>query len=404
MYLTAKSRSDYAHTLVKLCARPNGRYSYDSYLKSIRRLGSIDSAMFWEEKSALRMPTWDGTPIALPHPVSLFDDIVVSDIMDESAYPMYIAYGIEYRVREIFRNGDARLLCRTLAGGDEALRLLLLSLLQKSCIFTPVADGPTLQVILFPCRNDGVSIAASLDLPRPYEEAAGELYVFLGLVQKKNLAPLGVYTVENTRYEVEDMPAEVNPGEYTMSMSCEEGYRPYKPESFEELLYNVSLGMIRTRDTETLDEIESYISLHSNNPAALRRVLSILVGCNYPHSEDERVKGLLGEVLELLHSSLADEIVRGRFRAPQKFVARIFYQLIDVLPNNLLFQLVDDTELLHLVDEFGILQDNMHRYALAEQIRRFKKSPRLDLTLRQLFNTLDMRRKEMLLWVLFGEN
>ena len=201
--------------------------------------------------------------------------------------------------------------------------------------------------------------------------------------------------------EAEEIPFEVTQGEWSFTLDIDyDSYRPYSDETLEETLYNVSLGLIRNLNHDHLEMIEEYINNNSNNPHALRKIVGVIVGCTFPRELDSFVLEILSNTLRLIGTTLGDEILKARFSMPQKFISRYFYALLSTLSYTVLFKLADQPELINLVDEYGIIQENVHRYILTEQIKRAKKNPKLNLTVRQLFNSLDSHSKELLLWIL----
>lgn len=400
MNIIAKSRTDYAAQLIERCAVYEHLENPYDLIADIKQLMTINVTSYRNSKNSKLEDTWAGRRFSLNDSYD-FDRYSIDCISEAEVYSALLMIGVELRLRKIFENAGSRILCSVLISGDEVLRSILSRCLRYE-IKTEFKTGVMQLMRVFPCAMEGSSVLRlQQGANRIYEDYPSDLFVMLGLVFQKNYLPVGTYSVENSRMEVEEIPFEVSQGDWSFTLEIDyDSYRPYSDETFDEILYNVSLGLIRNLTHEHLEMIEDYINQHSNNPHALRKVIGAIVGCNFPRELDNEVLSILNNILKLIGTTLGDEILKSRFSMPQKFISRYFYSLISSLHNSVLFKLADNPELINLVDEYGIIQENTHRYILAEQIKRAKKNPKLNLTVRQLFNSLNSHSKELLLWIL----
>ena len=271
MLLTAKSRSDFIKSLKKtLEFYVNEAFvgNFQNRISSIKTLFQINCNSDKNTKSNKNEELWnEEKPIEFKQPQTLFDELEFSFIKNAVSVKFLIYIAIEQILRIIYQMNEARLLCCELIRGDEVLRAILKETLSFND-FIEFKKGEKNQWIIFPCSNlKDCKIFVSQNFEQVYENQASELMVMLGLISETNLMPIGTYQIKNHREEAEEIPYEISQGNWQFTIEAlYDTYKPYEDENLLEIMYNSSLGMVKSLNENHINEIKSNIDYYSNNP------------------------------------------------------------------------------------------------------------------------------------------
>ena len=401
MFITAKNRKDFFRKLIEFVEKNRSGRGFSSKVKALKSLAFLDLERFKVAGTDMTEPTFKRVRFRVrPQKISSH---TVGVVTGPETYRCVVAHGIERVVRSFFTDGQVRKAIQAIVLGDDVLRKAVMAgrfYLERweHDVESPEENDRVSLLPVMP-SEDGSRIVICGEMPHTYLKDHGMLVLFFSVVFGEPKVPLGRYEVESTEEEAGSFPPEVDSHgfvPFTLEPRLD-SFEPFEDETVHEKLFNAELGNTYYAKAGLLDDVERAILELMGNEPALRRVLVLLSGLVCTEADHGTVLALIDKTLELLGSTLDEEIGMGTFTGCRRIANRVFYHALPELEDGTLFDVARDESLLRVVDEFGVENRNVRQYVLREQIRRFRNREELDETVRSLLNRLGFEDRQTLM-------
>jgi len=411
MYIKARSKKDFVYSLIKKVNSIKGEKGFVKKLKNIKDLAAIDPRYFLAPNNELKT-TFNGRRFSI-NETNLLSCHDIELITSEKDYETIICHGIEKIVKSFFIDGQIRKVIQSIAVGDEVLCSAIQHILhQRTKWEHNTDDKKNKSVDMFPLEMDkNGNIRCYSFLSNSYTKDLNLLVNFCNIIWADSELCIGNYNISTTETSNNELPDDVLVEyfddfiPYDINIKLD-SFKPFEDQQFSELIYNASKGHIFDLNHEDLEKIEEEISSRSDRRSLLWSILFLLCSARFPDAISTYVFNLIEQIFGYLDFSLEGAVLNRKFTGKKKLSSKVFYYFLRTSSNATFFKLLESEEdLITIVDGFGIKKENIKNYILIALVRRFKDSSKLDMTIKDLFNSLtESSDKEFLLSIVFNRN